>query len=754
MTATLFSRLCSPDHLFRAWEHVKSKKSSGGIDGETVRGFEESLRDNLDDLSEELSAGKWTPQPYLRMEIPKKTNERRKLGMLTVRDKIVQQGIRMLIEPKCEKLFLGNSYGYRPGKGAVKAIRRALSERQRKGLECGLKLDIDNFFDNVNHQILESRLEALISDAEIKRLVMLSMKMGVVSKSMKWQDVTKGLPQGAVLSPLLANLYLHSFDQYVLSKTQAYVRYADDFVIFAENKEVASELCVGAEEYLKGRLNLVLNEPAIVPLSDGVEFLGMTIKKDSFGISDSKRSDILSDIASFGMNGGGLDRKSARRWAGIGAYYGVLLQEEELAVMDEAFYSFLEKSVACSWRDFQNRSVLGKILAEYRFLSAEYRMKDKELKKHLISIYLKTKKVSVQSESEIENEKIIRKRKREYLDRETANSELVVTRRGVALGLTTKGITVKLKGVVLRTCPVANLKHVMIMTEGVGLSSNLLAFLMKRRMPLDFFFLEGGHLGSFISATSMQCAMWRKQAGASLPVRNNLAASVIDGKLANQLNLVKYYHKYHKTLLSELNDKMSELEQHYDSFKSYLKSSPRDNENFVKDIMSFESQGAVKYWECVRCLLSNDDVGFESRVHQGAKDLVNSLLNYGYAILYARCWQAMLAAQLNPYDSVLHSRQAGKPTFVYDFIEIFRAQAVDRVVISMIQKNEPLEINEGRLSEDTRKLLAKNITERLYKREKFRQENMTLDRIIKVQAREIAAYFVEEKKFRPYKAKW
>lgn len=114
----------------------------------------------------------------------------------------------------------------------------------------------------------------------------------------------------------------------------------------------------------------------------------------------------------------------------------------------------------------------------------------------------------------------------------------------------------------------------------------------------------------------------------------------------------------------------------------------------------------------------------------------------------------MLAAQLNPYDSVLHSRQAGKPTFVYDFIEIFRAQAVDRVVISMIQKNEPLEINEGRLSEDTRKLLAKNITERLYKREKFRQENMTLDRIIKVQAREIAAYFVEEKKFRPYKAKW
>ena len=142
------------------------------------------------------------------------------------------------------------------------------------------------------------------------------------------------------------------------------------------------------------------------------------------------------------------------------------------------------------------------------------------------------------------------------------------------------------------------------------------------------------------------------------------------------------------------------------------------------------------------------------RPGKGATDLVNSLLNYGYSILYTRCWQALLAAQLNPYDSVIHVRQHGKPTFAFDFIEIFRAQAVDRVVISLIQKNEPLEIKDGHLSEDTRKLLVKNITERLYKRETFRKESMTLDRIIKVQAREIAQYFTWNKKFKPYKAKW
>lgn len=755
MSTTLFDRLCSVEHLFRAWEHVKKKNAAGGVDGESVTGFEASLEDNLAGLAEELSDGKWIPQPYMRIEIPKKTNEKRRLGLLTVRDKIVQQGIRMLIEPRCERLFLNNSYGYRPGKGAVKAIRRALSERQRLGTDWALKLDIDDFFDNVDHEELEARVSSIVNDPEILRLVMLSVKMGVVSKSMKWQDVAKGLPQGAVLSPVLANLYLHSFDQYVTSKTQSYVRYADDFVIFATTREEAMLLCAGAEEYLKGRLKLTLNSPSVVELSDGFEFLGMTIKKDSFGISDSKRAGILAEIASFSIGPDGLARKSAKRWAGIGAYYGVLLQEEELLKMDAAFYSCLENSVKTAWRSFQNRSVLGKAISGFKFLSAEYRLKDKELKKQIVDLYLKQKRLSREEETDAEINKVIRKRKQEYVKKESENSELVIAKRGVSVGLTTKGVTVKSKGVVIRTFPTANLKHIMIISDGVALSSNLLTFVMKRKIPLDVFEFGGGHLGSFLPASSFQCVLWHKQARASLLKRNALSAAIIDGKLTNQLNLVKYYNKYHKLMLPDLQQKLNELEGLHDSMKAYVKTTKSDDPEYMKVLLTFESQGALKYWECVRCLLSNDDVGFEKREHQGAKDLVNCLLNYGYAIIYARCWQALLAAQLNPYDSVVHVRQSGKPTLAFDFIELFRAQAVDRVVISLVQKNEPLEIKDGRLSDATRKLLAKNITERLYKREKFRGENMPFARIIKVQAREIAGYFEsEEVKFKPYKAKW
>lgn len=152
----MFPTLCTETLLLKAWDSVKSKNAGGGVDGLNVSDFDADIGKNIRELSEDLKAGQWEPQPYLRIEIPKKENEKRKLGLLTIRDKIVQQGIRLLIEPKCENLFFGNSYGYRPGKGATKAIRRLMNERTRKGFDWALKLDIDDFFDNVDHGILQA----------------------------------------------------------------------------------------------------------------------------------------------------------------------------------------------------------------------------------------------------------------------------------------------------------------------------------------------------------------------------------------------------------------------------------------------------------------------------------------------------------------------------------------------------------------------------------------------------------------------
>ena len=217
----------------------------GGIDGVTIQEFEKEKRKQIPMLASELKAGSWKPQPYLEIEVSKFKNpeEVRKLGMSAIRDKIVQHAIRAIIEPRYEKIFLGNSYSYRPGKGAVKAIRRILAECHKSKYKYVLRLDIDDFFDTIDHDILQKRLLATGTDVEIVRLIMLCVQMGKVKQnSREWIETDSGAPQGAVLSPIVSNLYLHSFDQFAVSRDVPYIRYADDFLFICETREQAEDI--------------------------------------------------------------------------------------------------------------------------------------------------------------------------------------------------------------------------------------------------------------------------------------------------------------------------------------------------------------------------------------------------------------------------------------------------------------------------------------------------------------------------------
>lgn len=222
----MFHTLCLDATLQAAWRQVKGKNSAGGIDGVSLAEFERNLYQNLQSIADDLKNGLWKPQPYLQIEVPKKkTDEKRKLGLLSIRDKIIQHAIKSLIEGRAERLFVGNSYGYRKGKGATKAIRRTMAECNMKKNQWVLRLDIDNFFDTVDHGILNARLNALLNnEPEIVRLIMLVVKMGKVSVAGNWVEATQGVPQGTVLSPILANLYLHSFVSSLHSKMVKCIR--------------------------------------------------------------------------------------------------------------------------------------------------------------------------------------------------------------------------------------------------------------------------------------------------------------------------------------------------------------------------------------------------------------------------------------------------------------------------------------------------------------------------------------------------
>lgn len=326
----LFDILCQESTLLKAWAVVKQKGAAGGVDGVTITHFDENVGEYLKQLKQDLIAGQWNPEPYLRITIPKKENERRKLGRLSIKDKVVQQAIKQLIEPRFEKIFVSNSYAYRPEKGHTKAIRFTHACCRNKKYPFILRLDIDNFFDTIDHDILFRRIRPVVPDEELLRLIQLCVKMGVVSKKMKWEEVKEGLPQGAVLSPLLANYYLHSFDQFVLSHTKMYVRYADDFILCCESSAQAETLLQACSEFLTQRLKLHLNTPEITEIKNGFEFLGITLDNRKLSLSEKKKNDLHQRIRELNWEERNFTPKGLQALAGLHTYYGNLLSQDYL----------------------------------------------------------------------------------------------------------------------------------------------------------------------------------------------------------------------------------------------------------------------------------------------------------------------------------------------------------------------------------------------------------------------------------------
>lgn len=754
---SLYQSVTSLYALQNAWKVVRAKNSVGGIDGHSVTTFEKRLLDNLNELRHELLAKQWVPEPYLKVEIAKKDSERRKLGLLSIKDKIVQQAIKTAIEPRMDKLFLNSSYGYRPGRGAEKAIRRTVHELRQLKDGYIAKLDIDDFFDNISHERLFSRLGNWLQDDELLQLIRISVRMGNVTPDLKWSDSDKGVPQGAILSPLLANFYLHPFDQFVNTKVPVYTRYADDFVIAAPTERETRENVDLIKEHLADNFFLQINSPLIRDSHTGVEFLGLVVSDKQVLVTDKKKQELIERICSIHFTNSALTEKSMDTLRGIKNYYARLLPEETLKEFDCVLMERLNTLIKKSHHHIASVKELKVNLQSLEFFSKNSIEKKKQLIQQLCSTYIvyADRKKTSDNKNTTDTEKLIKQKKRQYQKLETEGAELVVSTPGCYIGATYKGIVVRQEGKTIGRTTSA-LRHITIVGKGVSLSSNALMFCMSHKIPIDFFDNKGVQYASVLSPQFVDDTLWNQQAQLSMEKKAKLASLIIIGKMKNQLNLIKYYHKYHKDVLdTPLAEKYAEVVERLEIEIKKAKYYVANDEKYAADLMAMEAQGAVAYWNYIRILLADDGVDFVRREHQGATDLFNSLLNYGYAILYSRVWKTLLASKLNPSIGILHSKQGGKPTLVYDVVEIFRAQMVDRVVISLIQKKVALKMHDGLLNESTKRTLIRGILERLNRYEKFRKEEVTFSQIILKQSQEIADYIAGKSEvFKPYVAKW
>ena len=258
LTESLMEQIADPLNLNKAYQQVKSNGGSAGVDNMKVEALQEWLGNNLTHLQEQLLNGNYQPQMVRGVQIPKPGGGKRQLGIPTVTDRLVQQAIHQVLSVRYEKIFSENSYGFRPNKNAHQALKQA-GNYVAQGKNNVIDLDLEKFFDEVNHHRLMWLLSTRIGDSRVLQLIHRYLKTGMLQEGLIEQR-TKGTPQGSPLSPLLSNIVLDELDKELEQRGHCYVRYADDVKIFVGSKRRAAEVKASITKYITQKLKLKVNE--------------------------------------------------------------------------------------------------------------------------------------------------------------------------------------------------------------------------------------------------------------------------------------------------------------------------------------------------------------------------------------------------------------------------------------------------------------------------------------------------------------
>lgn len=254
---SLLAQALRRENVVLAWKRVKANAGSAGVDGLTVSQTAKHLKAHWPRLKEELLAGSYRPQPVRRVQIPKAGGGMRELGIPTVTDRLIQQALLQVLQPLIDPSFSEHSYGFRPGRRAHDAVCRA-QQYVQAGHRTVVDVDLERFFDRVNHDVLMDRLGKRIDDRAVLRLVRRYLQAGVMMHGVVLERY-EGTPQGGPLSPLLANVLLDEVDRELEGRGHRFVRYADDCNVYVRSQQ-AGERVMAALRKLYGRLRLKINE--------------------------------------------------------------------------------------------------------------------------------------------------------------------------------------------------------------------------------------------------------------------------------------------------------------------------------------------------------------------------------------------------------------------------------------------------------------------------------------------------------------
>ena len=276
----LLEKILDKRNMNEAYKRVCANKGASGVDGMEIEELDGYIRKNWDSIREQIRERKYKPQPVRRVEIPKPDGSRRKLGIPTVMDRVIQQGIAQVISPMCEPLFSEYSYGFRPNRSCEMAVKELLIFLN-EGYEWIVDIDLEKFFDNVEQDRLMSLVHNIINDGDTESLIRKYLKAGVMTQA-GYERTDRGTPQGGNLSPLLSNVMLNELDRELEKRGLRFVRYADDCVVAVGSEASAKRVMYSITDWIERKLGLKVNATKTKITRPGkLKYLGFGFYKEA-----------------------------------------------------------------------------------------------------------------------------------------------------------------------------------------------------------------------------------------------------------------------------------------------------------------------------------------------------------------------------------------------------------------------------------------------------------------------------------------
>jgi CRISP-associated protein Cas1 len=569
----------------RAWQKVAENKGCAGIDGETVAIFSDRSTQNLITLRDKVADGTYQPRPYQQVLIPKKGNGHRALSIPCVRDRVVQQALLNVLHPVIDPQLSPTSFAYRPQVSYLQAVE-AVAQSHEQGYDWVLDADIVKYFDNIDREILLQKVRQYLDNAGMLCLIKAWIAGGVSTKAgMIFPE--RGIPQGAVISPILANIYLDRFDRDVSAAGDLrIVRYGDDFVVLAKTQPEIQE-AYNLVQQLITALNLELHtgKTQVISFDRGFRFLG----------------------------------------------HGFL--GKAVFPVDEV-YSKPGKS-----------STGGEVAA----------IQDAEL----------------QGEEEAEDEIL----DSGTLQRRTWNREmatLYLLEQGTSLYRDYQRFIIHIPDRERLEIPIREIERILIFGR-IQLSTPVVNACLENKIGVFYLNRSGQYQGHLWSADNLQNELVQFDRHKDQQFQIEVCRSILQGKLTNSRRMLQRLNRKRK---------FAEVDKAITAIDSYIQSASRASN--LESLRGYEGVTAAQYFSGLSHLIVNPDFIFAGRNRQPPRDPVNSLLSFGYTLLFNNVMSLILAEGLSPYFGNLHYGEDKKPYLAFDLMEEFRSPVVDSLVIKLL----------------------------------------------------------------------